>query len=89
MAEVIGRVARHGARLAIIVRPRALVPRVEDVAGIIALETMGEAVMDTVNPFAPVRRRNPFPLLYRRGVVRPIQRWRWWRARSGGDDRPK
>jgi chloride channel protein, CIC family len=85
MAEVIGRVARHGARLAIVVRPRALVPRVEDIAGTIALETMGEAVIDTINPFAPVRRRNPFPRLYRRGVVRPIARWRQWRARPGGD----
>jgi chloride channel protein, CIC family len=85
MTEVIGRLSRHGARLAIVVRPRVRVPRVEDVAGVIALETMGESVIDAINPFAPRRRRNPFPLLYRRRVIRPFERWRRWRARPGGD----
>jgi chloride channel protein, CIC family len=85
MTEVIGRLSRHGTRLAIVVRPRARVPRVEDIAGVIALETMGESVIDAINPFAPRRQRNPFPLLYRRRVFRPIERWRRWRARSGGD----
>jgi CIC family chloride channel protein len=85
MTEVIGRLSRHGARLAIVVRPRVRVPRVEDVAGVIALETMGESVIDAINPFAPHRRRNPFPLLYRRRVIRPFERWRRWRARPGGD----
>ncbi|HXM85146.1 MAG TPA: chloride channel protein [Stellaceae bacterium] len=85
MTEVIGRLSRHGARLAIVVRPRARVPRVEDIAGVIALETMGESVIDAINPFAPRRQRNPFPRLYRGRVFRPIERWRRWRARSGGD----
>jgi CIC family chloride channel protein len=90
MAEVISRVARRGARLAIVVRPRGRVPRAGDIAGFIALETMGESVVDTVNPFAPNRQRNPFPRLYRRGVLRPIAILRRWRARPpGGGGAPK
>src|SRR6202167_4830871 len=53
MTEVIGRLSRHRARLAIVVAPR--------------------------------RQRNPSPRLYRGRVFRPIERWRRWRARSGGD----
>jgi hypothetical protein len=57
------------------VRP-ARVPRVDDIMGYIALETMGEAVIENARAFAPAATRNPFPLLYRRRVTRPVQFWR-------------
>jgi chloride channel protein, CIC family len=75
MFDVIGRVARRGAQLAIVVRP-ARVPRADDIMGFIALETMGEAVIENARAFAPAATRNPFPLLYRRRVTRPVQFWR-------------
>jgi hypothetical protein len=61
--------------VAIVVRP-ARVPRIDDIMGFIALETMGEAVIDNARAFAPTASRNPFPLLYRRRVARPAQFWR-------------
>ncbi len=75
MFDVIGRVARRGGQVAIVVRP-ARVPRVDDIMGYIALETMGEAVIENARAFAPSATRNPFPLLYRRRVTRPVQFWR-------------
>ena len=75
MFDVIGRVARRGGQVAIIVRP-ARVPRTDDIMGFIALETMGEAVIENARAFAPAATRNPFPLLYRRRVTRPVQFWR-------------
>ena len=75
MFDVIGRVARRGGQVAIVVRP-ARVPRVDDIMGYIALETMGEAVIENARAFAPAATRNPFPLLYRRRVTRPVQFWR-------------
>ena len=75
MFDVIGRVARRGGQVAIVVRP-ARVPRVEDIMGFVALETMGEAVIENARAFAPAATRNPFPLLYRRRVTRPVQFWR-------------
>lgn len=79
MFDVIGRVARRGVQLAIVVAP-ARVPRVEHVLGVIGLETMGEAVIDNARVYAPAPTpaRNPFPLLYRRGVGS-----RFWRRRGG------
>jgi chloride channel protein, CIC family len=85
MFDVIGRVARRGARLAIVVRDRVRIPRVDDVMGFLALETMGEAVIENARAFAQPANRNPFPLLYRRRVARPIQFWRMRRTRSSGD----
>ena len=52
MFDVIGRVARRGVQLAIVVAP-ARVPRVEHVLGVIGLETMGEAVIDNARVYAP------------------------------------
>jgi hypothetical protein len=75
-------VARRGARLVVVVRA-ARVPRVDDVIGVIGLETMGEAVIDNARAFAPTTSRNPFPLLYRRRVTRPVQ---FWRRRGHRDD---
>ncbi|MGH7088628.1 MAG: hypothetical protein ACREFQ_06980, partial [Stellaceae bacterium] len=76
MFDIIGRVARRGGQVAIVVRP-ARVPRIDDVMGFIALETMGEAVIDNARVFAPAAAsRNPFPLLYRRRIARPAQFWR-------------
>jgi hypothetical protein len=51
------------------------------VLGYVALETMGEAVIDNARAYAPNASRNPFPLLYRRRVFRPAQFWR--RTRDG------
>jgi CIC family chloride channel protein len=82
MFDLIGRVARRGARLVVVVRA-ARVPRVDDVIGVIGLETMGEAVIDNARAFAPTTSRNPFPLLYRRRVTRPVQ---FWRRRGHRDD---
>jgi chloride channel protein, CIC family len=80
MFDIIGRVARRGGQVAITVRP-ARVPRIDDVMGYIALETMGEAVIDNARAFAPAAAsRNPFPLLYRRRIIRSAQFWR--RARD-------
>jgi CIC family chloride channel protein len=75
MFDLIGRLARRGGQVAIVVRP-ARVPRVDDIMGLVALETMGEAVIENARAFAPLPTRNPFPLLYRRRVTRPVQFWR-------------
>jgi chloride channel protein, CIC family len=75
MFHVIGRVARRGGTVTIVVRP-ARVPRIGDVMGFIALETMGAAVIDNARVFAPSAARNPFPLLTRRRAPRPAQFWR-------------
>ena len=88
MFDVIGRVARRGARLAIVVHGRRRIPRIDDVMGFIALETMGEAVIENARAFTEPANRNPFPLLYRRRTVRPIQFWRNRRTR-GDHDRPR
>ena len=76
MFAVIGRLARRGGNLVIVVRGQGRVPRAANVSGIIALDTMGEAVITNVRPYAPQRARNPFPILYRRRVVRPMRFWR-------------
>jgi CIC family chloride channel protein len=83
MFDIIGRVARRGGQVAIVIRP-ARVPRIDDIKGFIALETMGEAVIDNARAFAPSVSRNPFPQLYRRRVARPAQFWR----RRARDDPP-
>jgi CIC family chloride channel protein len=75
MFDIIGRMARRGGQLAIVIRP-ARVPRIDDVLGFIALETMGEAVIQNARAYAPAVSRNPFPILYRRRVTRPAQFWR-------------
>ena len=75
MFDIIGRIARRGGQIAIVIRP-ARVPRIDDVQGFIALETMGEAVIQNARVYAPTVSRNPFPLLYRRRVTRPAQFWR-------------
>jgi chloride channel protein, CIC family len=82
MFDIIGRVARRGGQVAVVIRP-ARVPRIDDIKGFIALETMGEAVIENARAFAPSVSRNPFPLLYRRRAARPAPFWR--RAR---DDPP-
>ena len=79
---------RRGARLAIVVHGRRRIPRIDDVMGFIALETMGEAVIENARAFTEPANRNPFPLLYRRRTVRPIQFWRNRRTR-GDHDRPR
>jgi hypothetical protein len=66
--------ARRGARLAIVAGGSNRVPRVGDVRGVIALETMGEAVIENARVYAPQGARNPFPLLYRRRVAWPFFR---------------
>ncbi len=76
--DVIGRLARRGGRLAIVMGSAHRIPRVGDILGFIALETMGAAVIENARPYAPQVSRNPFPLLYRRRVVWPF---RWWRRR--------
>jgi len=80
MFHVIGRVARRGGAVTIVVRP-ARVPRIEDVMGFIALETMGAAVIDNARAFAPSVARNPFPQFTRRRAHGPAQFWR--RPREG------
>ena len=82
MAQVIGRLARRGARLAIVVGGTNRIPRAGDVLGFIALETMGEAVIESMRAYAPQAARNPFPLLYRRKVVWPFPFWRGRRSSS-------
>jgi CIC family chloride channel protein len=82
MFFVIGRLARRGARLAIVAGGANRVPRVSDIRGVIALETMGEAVIENARVFAPqASRTSPFPLLYRRRVTWPF----FWRRRSSGN----
>jgi chloride channel protein, CIC family len=76
MFDVIGRLARRGGNLAIVVRGTRRIPRAEDVAGYIALDTMGAAVISNARAYAAPPMRNPFPILYRRRVVRPIRFWR-------------
>ena len=80
MFYVIGRLARRGARLAIVAGGENRVPRAADVRGIIALENMGEAVIENARAYAPSATRNPFPLLYRRRVTWPF----FWRGRRKG-----
>jgi hypothetical protein len=80
MFELIGRVARRGPRVVLVVHP-VRVPRAADVIGVIALETMGEAVIQNARAYAPRAARNPFPLSFRR-VTRPT----FWPWRSRGDD---
>jgi CIC family chloride channel protein len=82
MFYVIGRLARRGARLAIVAGGANRVPRVGDIRGVIALETMGEAVIENARAYAPHATRNPFPLLYRRRVVWPFSSF-WRRGRKG------
>ena len=79
MFFVIGRLARRGARLAIVAGGANRVPRVGDIRGVIALETMGEAVIENARAYAPQATRSPFPLLYRRRVVWPFSSF--WRNR--------
>jgi len=76
MFQVIGRLARRGAPLAIVVGGPNRIPRIGDVRGFIALETMGAAVIENARPYAPQVARNPFPLLYRRRVAWPFSFWR-------------
>jgi chloride channel protein, CIC family len=80
--NVIGRLARRGARLAIVVGGSNRIPRIGDVRGVIALETMGAAVIENAAPFAPQLTRNPYPLLYRRRVAWPFSFWRGRRKTS-------
>jgi hypothetical protein len=75
MFDIIGRMARRGGQIAIVIRP-ARVPRIDDVQGFIALDTMGAAVIQNARAYAPAATRNPFPILYRRRVTRPAQFWR-------------
>lgn len=76
MFGVIGRLARRGGNLAIIVRTERRIPRAANILGVIPLDAMGEAVIDNVRPYATAPARNPFPVLYRRRVVRPMRFWR-------------
>ena len=80
MFDVMGRLARRGGRLVIIMRGRSRIPRIHDVMGVITLDTMGEAVIENARPYTQPVSRNPFPLLYRRRVVRPM---RFWTRRPG------
>ncbi len=73
--DVIGRLARRGARLAIVMGGVNRIPRAADVVGFIALETMGEGVIENARAYAPQATRNPFPLLYRRRVGRSFSSW--------------
>jgi hypothetical protein len=68
MFDVIGRVSRRGAHLAIVV-DGARIPRVEHVKGFIALETMGEAAIENARAYTGRSVRDPFPLTYRGRVV--------------------
>jgi CIC family chloride channel protein len=77
MFDVLGRFGRRGARLAIVVDTKG-VARVDHIKGYIALETMGEGVIENVRPFASQAARNPFPTLYRGRVVNLP----FWRSRS-------
>jgi CIC family chloride channel protein len=87
MFDVIGRLARRGGRLVVVMRGRSRIPRVHDVMGVIGLETMGEGVIENARPYTQPISRNPFPLLYRRRVVRPM---RFWTRRPGRpDSKPK
>jgi len=72
MFHVIGRLARRGARLVIVVGGVQRIPRIGDVAGFIALETMGAAVIENARAYAPHAARDPFPLLYRKRVIWPF-----------------
>lgn len=76
MFDVIGRLARRGGNLVIVVGGEHRIPRVTDVAGFVALDTMGAAAIDSVRPYVAAPARNPFPTLYRRRVARPMRFWR-------------
>ena len=78
MFQVIGRLARRGARLVIVVGGTQRIPRVGNVAGFIALETMGAAVIENARAYAPSAARDPFPSLYRKRVI-----WRPFPFRRG------
>jgi len=88
MFDVIGRMARRaGSRLAIVVRP-ARVPRVDDVLGYVALETMGTAVIDNARVYAPAPTRAggfAFPFLRRK----PHSAQFWRRARGERQANPE
>jgi CIC family chloride channel protein len=78
MFDVIGRMARRaGSRLAIVVRP-ARVPRVDDLMGYVALETMGAAVIDNARVYAPAATsgRWAFNLPFLRRKPQSAQFWR-------------
>jgi CIC family chloride channel protein len=66
MFEVIGRLARRGAGLTIVVGGTNRIPRIGDIRGYIALETIGESLIENARPYAPRVARNPFPLWRRR-----------------------
>lgn len=74
MFYVIGRLARRGARLALVAGGANRVPRIDDLRGVISLETMAEGVIENARAYAPHATRNPFPLLYRRRVAWPFFR---------------
>ncbi len=76
MFDVIARLARRGGNLAIVVGGVRRIPRAGDVVGFISLDTMGAAVIENARAYAAPPTRNPFPILYRRRVVRPIRFWR-------------
>jgi chloride channel protein, CIC family len=76
MFQIIGRLARRGGRLVIVVGGPHRIPRIGDVAGFVALETMGAAVIENARPYAPQAARDPFPSLYRRRVKWPFSFWR-------------
>ena len=61
MFDVIGRVARRGARLAIVVAARRACPASRTCSGFIALETMGEAVIENARAYAPAGRAQSVP----------------------------
>jgi hypothetical protein len=88
MFQVIGRLARRGSPLAIVVGGPNRIPRIGDVVGFIALETMGAAVILNARPYAPQIARNPFPLFYRRGAAWPFSFWRGKRDRSSSASEP-
>lgn len=82
MFQIIGRLARRGGRLTIVVGGAHRIPRIGDVAGFIALDTMGAAVIENARPYAPQAARDPFPSLYRRRVKWPFSFWRSGREHS-------
>jgi len=75
MFAVVGRLARRGGNLVVVVRGERRIPRAANVVGIIPLDAMGEAAVEGIRPYAAPR-RNPFPALYRRRVIRPMRFWR-------------
>jgi chloride channel protein, CIC family len=86
MFGVTGRLARRGGTLAIVVRGDRRIPRVGNVVGVIPLDAIGEAVIENIRPYAAPPRRNPFPMLYRRRVIRPMRFWRFRGPRPEGEE---